>query len=225
MTVKKIGVYQHFLGVSTDTKPTNVGIGSTYLEYDTSELYITYDGTNWVKKSLSPFNDIKVVRSIKTLDAASIYSAGDVMSEDPSSGVGTAWLFPSVVGGNGGAGLITQAQLATETNSASSPVSLYLFIGSPSCELDDHASSNAPVHDEVTASKFIGRIGFTALSAIGTTGDAVVEATQYTASSGLPLPFVCATGTNAIYGVAVCETGLGVAPSSDMMFTLTIEKR
>ena len=47
-----------YIGESTDTKPTiashsglpQPGIGSTFYEYDTGILYITYDGTNWVVK-------------------------------------------------------------------------------------------------------------------------------------------------------------------------------
>lgn len=47
-----------YIGASTDTKPTIAApaglspptIGSTFYEYDTDIMYITYDGTNWVKK-------------------------------------------------------------------------------------------------------------------------------------------------------------------------------
>ena len=40
---------QRFVGLSTDTKPTGVSAGSTFVEYDSHETHITYDGTNWVK--------------------------------------------------------------------------------------------------------------------------------------------------------------------------------
>jgi len=47
-----------FIGASTDTKPTKAShagqsepeVGSTFLEYDTGNMYITYDGTNWKLK-------------------------------------------------------------------------------------------------------------------------------------------------------------------------------
>ena len=225
MTVKKENVTQRFIGASTDTKPTGVGIGSTFLEYETSDTYITYDGTNWVQKKIAPFNNIKVVRSIKTLDAAAIYNANDVLSESPSAAEATTWSFLSVTDGNGGAGVITQAQCMTETSSASGDILLYLFSASPTCTLADHAANTAPAYNDVTASKYIGMIDFPNLAAIGATGMAIAIATPYTVSSGLPLPFVCGSATNAIFGVAVANNALGVVASSDMMFSLTIEKR
>lgn len=58
---KIVSTTRKFIGASTDTKPTTevsdgkvavaVPIGSTFYEYDTGILYITYDGTNWVVKS------------------------------------------------------------------------------------------------------------------------------------------------------------------------------
>tara|TARA_Y100000310_G_scaffold310544_1_gene355897 strand:+ start:4188 stop:4670 length:483 start_codon:yes stop_codon:yes gene_type:complete len=49
-----------YIGASTDTKPTETDpqdlespqVGSTFHEHDTSSLYITYDKTNWVVKSV-----------------------------------------------------------------------------------------------------------------------------------------------------------------------------
>ena len=49
MAVELIATIQRYVGLSTDTKPTGVPIGSEYLEYNSHVLYITYDGTNWVK--------------------------------------------------------------------------------------------------------------------------------------------------------------------------------
>jgi len=48
MTVKLMNTINRWIGLSTDTKPTTVAIGSTFHEYDTKLTYITYDGTNWV---------------------------------------------------------------------------------------------------------------------------------------------------------------------------------
>ena len=50
MAVKLIRAIQRWIGLSTDTKPTGVPVGSTFLEYDSHDLYITYDGTNWIKE-------------------------------------------------------------------------------------------------------------------------------------------------------------------------------
>ena len=53
MTVKKVATITRHLGLSTDTKPTSVAPGSTFYEYDTKLLYITYDdGSNWTIKSI-----------------------------------------------------------------------------------------------------------------------------------------------------------------------------
>ena len=41
-----------YIGLSTDTKPTGVAVGSKCLEYNTGLTYITYDGTNWVAMPL-----------------------------------------------------------------------------------------------------------------------------------------------------------------------------
>ena len=47
MAIKFITSIERFLGLSTDTKPTSVPIGSEFYEYDSRDLYVTYDGTNW----------------------------------------------------------------------------------------------------------------------------------------------------------------------------------
>ncbi len=47
MTVKKQAAISRYIGLAADSKPTSVPVGSTFFEYDTKALYITYDGTNW----------------------------------------------------------------------------------------------------------------------------------------------------------------------------------
>jgi hypothetical protein len=50
MTVKAIGAMNNrWVGLSTDTKPTGLEVGSKFWEYDTGVTYVTYDGTNWKK--------------------------------------------------------------------------------------------------------------------------------------------------------------------------------
>jgi len=49
MAVKLISTIQNWVGLSTDTKPTGVAVGSTFLEYDSKLLYVNYDGTLWSK--------------------------------------------------------------------------------------------------------------------------------------------------------------------------------
>ena len=49
MAVKLVTGIQRYIGLSTDTKPTSVPVGSTFHEYDSKLTYVTYDGTNWSK--------------------------------------------------------------------------------------------------------------------------------------------------------------------------------
>ena len=64
MTVKSLQAIIRFIGLSTDTKPTSVSIGSTFYEYDTKRMWITYDGTLWVVKD--EFQSISDNRKIVT---------------------------------------------------------------------------------------------------------------------------------------------------------------
>jgi len=49
MAVVWVTNMKKYVGLSTDTKPTSVLIGSTFYSYNTRELFITYDGTNWTR--------------------------------------------------------------------------------------------------------------------------------------------------------------------------------
>lgn len=53
MAVSRIGWdkeynLSEYMGLSTDTKPTNCQPGSTFLEIDLGRLFI-FDGTNWIE--------------------------------------------------------------------------------------------------------------------------------------------------------------------------------
>jgi hypothetical protein len=43
-----------YMGLSTDPKPTGVGLGMRLLEYDTQKTFITYDGNNWTEITGQP---------------------------------------------------------------------------------------------------------------------------------------------------------------------------
>lgn len=47
MAVTLITKKNEYIGLSSDTKPTSVLVGSTFYAYDTGIKYITYDGTNY----------------------------------------------------------------------------------------------------------------------------------------------------------------------------------
>ena len=55
MAVKLISIRQAFIGLSSDTKPITVPIGSRFFEIDTCVTYITYDGTNWVRFAIEEY--------------------------------------------------------------------------------------------------------------------------------------------------------------------------
>lgn len=48
MTVKLVTTVQKFIGVSTDAKPADAPVGSTFYELNTGEAFI-FDGSNWVE--------------------------------------------------------------------------------------------------------------------------------------------------------------------------------
>lgn len=80
MTVERIVTPNRFVGLSTDTKPTQatlprVRAGDTFYERDTGLLYITYDGTTWVEK-LDPSPGVQATSLGKAEDAA--HTSGDV---------------------------------------------------------------------------------------------------------------------------------------------------
>jgi len=49
VAVSRLTVHATYIGLSTDTKPTGVPVGSTFYEYNNRRMYITYDGTLWVR--------------------------------------------------------------------------------------------------------------------------------------------------------------------------------
>jgi len=93
MTVKRVVTPEKYIGLSTDTPPTDgatpVRSGATFYEYNTGNMYITYDGTNWVLKE----DALKVIqtelKAITTV-AADIQS---VSSELALTGMSTATIF------------------------------------------------------------------------------------------------------------------------------------
>jgi hypothetical protein len=48
MAVTLNGANADYMGLSTDTKPTDVAVNSLFLELDTGYFYY-FDGENWVK--------------------------------------------------------------------------------------------------------------------------------------------------------------------------------
>src|SRR4030042_4542609 len=79
MTVRKVSLGIHeYTGLSTDTKPTGVPPGSSFLAADTLDLYITADGDNWVLAEMNVSDYItKIIKpELKAITAV----AADVQS-------------------------------------------------------------------------------------------------------------------------------------------------
>jgi hypothetical protein len=53
MAVQRITTIEHFIGLSTDTKPTGVHIGSEFFEYDSGQVWYCYDGSNYARNGES----------------------------------------------------------------------------------------------------------------------------------------------------------------------------
>ncbi len=63
---------KRFVGLSTDTKPTDdVPVGSYFWAYDTGTLFKTYDGTNWIAYSV---NSVVQPGTIDLHQAANTYA-------------------------------------------------------------------------------------------------------------------------------------------------------
>jgi len=70
MAYTQVTTIKRFVGLSTDTFPTDVPVGSSYWCYDTGVMLKTYDGTNWIA-----FGDNSVVQpgTIDLHQAANTY--------------------------------------------------------------------------------------------------------------------------------------------------------
>lgn len=72
MAVKPIGAMNNrFIGLSTDTKPTTVNPGATFLEVNTGFMFI-YNGYAWVPKSYMPGGTVNY-KQISLAQAAAAY--------------------------------------------------------------------------------------------------------------------------------------------------------
>ena len=218
----------HFIGASTDTKPTTAShsglppptLGSDYWEYDTGDRYITYDKTNWSKVKNTQL--VRVSRT-KASVTGGLYSAKDVISEQTTNAANTSWIFTDVVAQNGAGGYIVKAVVVSETTNITPRISLFLYKAVPTCELDDNAASNCPLHADLD--NYVGRLDFPALQAseLGTNNDSAAQIVPGS-YQGVPLAFACATADNDLYGVAVTWDAVTLGVGDDLTFFLMIER-
>jgi hypothetical protein len=77
MAVLRVATIKRFIGLSTDTKPTtDVPVGSTFYEYDTNLMCVTYDGTNWTSKGGSSTLKITTIDINQPADDYTLLVAG-----------------------------------------------------------------------------------------------------------------------------------------------------
>lgn len=87
---------RRYIGDTADAKPTGVPAGSTYFDRQTSILYVTYDGTNWVAKSTIAklgansgvdIGDVDVTSTIPGTGATNLGKAEDAVHASGDTGV------------------------------------------------------------------------------------------------------------------------------------------
>ena len=67
-----------FFGLSTDTKPSNVVIGSTFIETDTRQEFV-YDGANWTRDKTVVVEQVGAVE-VEEVRATSVI-LGEILTE------------------------------------------------------------------------------------------------------------------------------------------------
>jgi len=152
----------------------------------------------------------KTVLTTKTLEAEGAYTAGDVVSESDTNGVGTDWDFDF-----GGTGYITKAVVSHPTTALVAVLDIDLYSKPPTCELDDHAAGNGPITADIPF--YLGTIHCPALSSKGT-GHATVTVTPST-YGGLPIEF----GTPKIYAVVSTLSALDFLDDTLLSIALTAD--
>ena len=138
----------------------------------------------------------RTVFASKAVAAAGNYSAGDILSESASNGVGTAWEFKNIVE-SGKSGRIVSGFLTCSAGAVAVGYKLHLFKDNPSSsELDDNAALNIAAADQAS---YIGLLIFEAAADRGDVASARSIITS------MPIGFICKN--NILYGILEDPTG------------------
>ena len=222
MAVKTVFAHEIYynIGLSTDTKPTGQSSSSKFIEYDTGLEFITYDGTNWVRKADRASGVLKEVRVAKAIDASiGAYTANDVVNDDDCSVTATYWTFAAVARANDGYGAIVGATIFSESESVTPRLTLYLFNAAPTGELTDNSANTNPIKTD--RAKYIGQIDFPALESVGTAASVAIASPSTVGN--LPLLFKTVT-VDDIYGVLVTRDAFTQTATDDIEIVLLIEQ-
>jgi len=145
-----------------------------------------------------------------------LYTDEDVISESTSAG--TAFTFSAAVFQNGGSGRITKAVIQCDDTNIVPVMTMYLTNVVPTGNLDDNAANTNPVY-ATESDNYIGRLDWAAMEDLGGASESVLVA----ADGKMPLPFVCASGDTALYGVLVIRSAAHTPTSAaKWRVTLTI---
>ena len=144
------------------------------------------------------------------------YTNEDVISESTSAG--TAWTFTDAVPENGAGGKIVKAVVLCDETGQVPVLSMYLSNVTPTGALDDNGANTNPVY-ATEGDNYQGRLDWAALEDLGGPSEAILTA----ADLKVPLPFVCAAGAKALYGVLVVRSAAHTPTSGEKYrVTLTI---
>ncbi len=158
----------------------------------------------------------------KIIDANGAYTAGDVVSNKPTGGGATPWVFHNVVREDGGAGEIMAVKIEAQTTAIASVFSLFAHSDVPTCELDDADANTAPLLADVTSGIYKGRVDFTACDDVGT-GMSETMATTSTYGK-LPIPFVCKPGSKDLHCVLAIQNAVDLADDTYLRITMLIRQ-
>ena len=209
------------------TKPSEgsglqVPKGSTVYEYDTGNMFITYDyGANWVIKGDVAPGKIKVITGSSSGAGLAAYGANDVIGASTAAS-GTTTAFAAVARENGGSGYITEARISVGTSILTPRLTMLLFNATPVGGTTGDNTPNTMVAGTDLGS-YQGQIDWPALDNIGTGGESMAIATPSTIGN-LPLGFVCASGADDLYGVIVTRDGVTAGTNVTTRVDLTIEQ-
>ncbi len=217
MTVIRETTINRYIGLSSDTKPTSVPVGSTYYEYNTGEMYVTHDGTSWVKKDSVVSTRLGASSATKKIPTANAYAVGNVVSESETQG--TVWTFNTMALSNGGGGYIVGARIISQATNVTPRVVLDLYSSTPTSAVNDHVASTGLVWAD--ASNYIGTISFEAWANVGTgSSHALASPSTY---GGLPIAYNCATNSTAVTGVVVTKDAWTPIANNSVMIALEMQ--
>lgn len=210
MAEKLIGTIQRFVGLSSDTKPTSAPVGSTFYEYDTNNLYITYDdGSNWAAMQTGIKSPESQVSDNFTRPAnATPYTAGDVVGTDPGANIS----FTNVTALSESGFVIMGANLRIDIAAVPSGMGefrLHLYDSAPTA-IADNSAMNLIAADR---SKYLGFITMSTPVDLGNT--------LWSQNDEINFKSKLASASTTLTGVL--ETRAAFTPSSGDVFTVYLK--